>query len=145
MSVATTIAALQTKHLAISGINSAPTAMPANLEKVRLPCVLIWPGDASWDLGAVGLKRQERMYIVRTYVQKVGSGIAGIDPGYQACIDLIDDFGDAYLSDLGLSNTVDTMITIIDSGVSGGSFELTWGEVPYWGFVYRLTIVEKST
>ena len=144
MTVLATIAALQTKHLTVSGIKSAPTAMPGNLDQVTLPAVLVWPGEATWDMQAIGLKRQERTYIVRCFVQAVAQGIAGPDQGYQACVGLLDDFGRAYLGDLTLGGAVDHIAGLRDSGVSGGGFDLKWGDVPYWGFVYRLTAIEKS-
>ena len=145
MTVLTTISALQTKHAAITGVNSAPTAMPSNLDQVTLPVALVWPGDATWDMQAISLRRQERTYIVRVFVQAVAQGIAGPDEGYQKCAGLVEDFGAAYLSDLDLSGAVDHISAVRDSGVSGGGFELLWGNVPYWGFVYRVTVVEKSS
>lgn len=145
MTVLTTLSALQTVHLAVDGIESAPTAMPGNLDQVTLPVALVWPADATWDMQAVGLKRQERTYIVRVFVQPVASGIAGPDAGYQACASLLEKVGAAYLADLSLSGAVDHISDITDSGVSGGGFELLWGSVTYWGFVYRVTVVEKSS
>ena len=145
MSVSTTIAALQAKHIAITGINSAPTSMPGNLDQVTLPVALVWPGEATWDMQAIGLKRQERTYIVRVFAQPVAQGVAGPDEGYQICVALLDDFGAAYLGDLTLGDAVDQIRAIRDSGVSGGGFDLSWGQVLYWGFVYRVTVVEKST
>ena len=65
MTVSATITALQTLHAAISGINSAPTVVPSNVDQVTLPAALVWPADAEWQMQAIGLKRQERTYIVR--------------------------------------------------------------------------------
>ena len=144
MTVSATVTALQTLHASISGVAEAPTAMPSNPDQVRLPCALVWPADAEWHMQAIGLKRQERTYIVRVFVQPVAKGIAGPDEGYQACITLLEDFGAAYLADITLGSAVDNIRAISDSGVSGGGFELVWGNVPYWGFVYRVTVVEKS-
>ncbi len=145
MTVLTTISALQTKHAAITGVNSAPTAMPSNLDQVTLPVALVWPADATWDMQAVDLRRQERTYIVRVFVQAVAQGIAGPDGGYQKCAALVERFGAAYMGDLSLGGAVDHISAVRDSGVSGGGFELLWGQVPYWGFVYRVTVVEKSS
>jgi hypothetical protein len=146
MSVSTTITALQTLHNNINGIKAAPTAMPSVLNTSELPIALVWPGDADWRAQAIDLlKRQERTYIVRVYVQPIAREVAGIDKGYQRCITLLQLFGAAYVGDITLSGDVDHITSITDSGVSGGGFELTWGDVGYWGFVYRLRIVEKST
>ena len=145
MSVVATIAALQTAHAAITGVGSAPTAMPSNIDQVTLPSALVWPGEATWQMQAIGLKRQERTYIVRVFVQPVAQDVAGPDAGYQACAGLLELFGRAYLTDITLAGAVDHITGLRDSGVSGGGFELMWGQVPYWGFVYRVTVVEKSS
>ena len=141
MTIATTIAALQVVHLTITGVSSAPTNMPSNLDQVKKPTVLVIPGAATWNLAAVGLRRQSREYEVRCYVQPVAQGIAGIDAGYDACVALLDAFGNKYLADISLGDTVDTITAIADTGVGTS---LMWGDVPWWGFIYRLTIVEKS-
>ena len=145
MTVLTTISALQTKHLGVTGMKSAPTAMPSNLDQVTLPVALVWPGEATWDMQAIDLKRQDRTYLVRVYVQAVAQGIAGPDEGYQAAAALLERFGAAYMADLSLGGAVDHISAVRDSGVSGGGFELLWGGVTYWGFVYRVTVVEKSS
>lgn len=139
------VAALQELHEDISGVASAPTEMPGNLDQVDLPVALVWPEACAWDPQAIGLKRQERTYVVRVFVQPVGQGIMGPDAGYQDCMTLLEAFGQAYLDDLTLGNVVECISGIEDSGVSGGGFELGWGNVPYWGFVFRVTIVEKSS
>lgn len=144
MSVATTIAALQAIHLTITGVNSAPTDMPSNLEQVKKPTVLVFPVEAEWHLQAIDLRRQERTYEVRCYVQPVAQGIAGIDAGYDACVTLLERFGQKYLTDITLGGAVDTMRALTDRGVSGGGYELMWGQVAWWGFIYRITVVEKS-
>ena len=144
MTVSATIAALQTIHKTITGVVSAPTAMPSNLDQVTLPAALVWPGEATWDMQAIGLKRQERSYIVRVFVQAVAQGITGPDQGYQACVGLLQSFGAKYLADITLGGVADHITALRDSGVSGGGFELMWGQVPYWGFVYRVSVVEKS-
>ncbi len=145
MTIATTIAALQALHESIPGVGSAPVHMPSNLERVPRPIVLIWPDAGSWRLQALELRRQERTYIVRCYVQRVAEGLAGFDEGYDACVSLMEAFGRAYLDDISLGGVVDQITAIADRGVSGGGYELTWAQVPWWGFEYRVTVVEKST
>ncbi len=143
MSITTTVTALQTLHAGISGVKSAPTAMPSNLSTGALPIALVWPGPGEWSLQAMGLKRQERTYEVRVFVQPVAEGIAGPDAGYQACLSLLEAFGQAYQGDPSLSGSVDQIAACRDDGVTAGA--LTWGNVPYWGFVYHLTVVEKNS
>jgi len=146
VSVTTTIAAIQGKNAAVTGMKSAPIAVPSALNTTLLPIALVWPGPATWAIPAMGLKRQEREYIVRVYVQPVGQGIAGPDAGYTACLALLEGVGQAYLADITYgSPNIDTTLEMSDSGVLGGGPEMTWGETGYWGFVYRLRIVEKSS
>lgn len=145
MTIATTIAALQAIHAAITGIGSAPTDMPSNLEQGQRPMVLVWPDEGNWRLQAIDLRRQQRTYIVRCYVQPVAQGQAGIDAGYDACVTLLESFGRAYLADTTLGGAVDHIESITDMGVSGGSYELMWAQVPWWGFEYRIVVVEKSS
>ena len=146
MSITTTIAAIQTKNAAVTGMTSAPTAMPSALNGTLLPIALVWPGPATWNIAAMGLQRQEREYIVRVYVQPVGQGIAGPDAGYTACLALLEAVGQEYLKDITFgSANIDTTLEMTDSGVLGGGPEMTWAEIGYWGFTYRLRIVEKSS
>lgn len=144
MTVATTIAALQTIHLTITGVNSAPTTMPSNLDQVKKPTVLVFPAEATWNMAAIDLRRQERVYEVRCYVQPVGQGLTGVDDGYQKTVTLLERFGQKYLTDITLGGSVDTMRALADSGVRGGE-GLVWADVGWWGFVYRITVVEKSS
>lgn len=144
MTIAATVTALQTLHATISGVNAAPTAFPSNLNTATMPIALVWPGEANWRAQAVGLKRQQREYIVRVYVSPIAQDKAGPENAYTLCNTLLQLFGRAYLDNPTLGGAVDNIATIQDSGVSGGSVELTWAGVAYWGFVFRLGIVEKS-
>lgn len=145
MSVTATVSALQTLHATISGIKSAPANVPASLNTADLPMALVWPAEATWQLAAMGLKRQERTYIVRVYVRPVGQDIPGPDEGYDDCVAMLEAFGQAYQSNLTLANAVDHISAVSDSGISGGAMELLWGNTQYWGFVYRVTCVEKTS
>ena len=144
MSVAATVTALQTLHATIAGIKSAPTSMPSNLATAQLPIALVWPGEAEWQLAAMGLKRQERTYIVRVFAQPVGQNVSGPETGYTACVTMLELFGQAYQDNLTLAGAVDHIDAVRDSGISGGSIELTWGNTTYWGFVFRVQIEEKE-
>jgi hypothetical protein len=81
---------------------------------------------------------------VRCYVAPIAQDIAGPVNHYTLCNTMLQLFGRAYLGNPTLTNVVDNIATILDSGVSGGSFDLTWAGISYWGFVFRLGIVEKS-
>lgn len=145
MSIATTITALQTVHASITGITSTPTVIPDNLAPVTLPCVMVWPGPATWNFAAAGLKRQEREYTIRVYVQAIGQGFAGPRDGYNASAALIEAFAAAYQADISLGNKIDTITSMSDSGVLGANSELQYNLQDYWGFIYRLMIVEKAS
>jgi hypothetical protein len=145
VSIATTITALQTVHASITGITSTPTVIPDNLAPVTLPCVMVWPGPATWNFAAAGLKRQEREYTIRVYVQAIGQGFAGPRDGYNASVALIEAFAAAYQADISLGNKIDTITAMSDSGVLGGGEQMQYGQQEYWGFVYRLMIVEKAS
>jgi len=142
--IAETVAALQILHAGINGVASAPTAMPSNLDQIDLPIALVWPGEATWTLHAIGLHHQDRTYIVRVFVAPVAQGVAGPDEGYQECMTLMEAFGQAYIDDPTLGDVVDHIEDIADSGVSGGGMELGWGNTAYWGFVFRIRIAEKT-
>ncbi len=144
MTIAATITALQTLHATIAGVNTAPTVFPSNLNTATMPIVLTWPGEADWRAQAVGLKREQREYIVRCYVAPISQDKAGPENAYTLCNTLLNLFGRAYLDNPTLSGAVDNILTILDSGVSGGTFDLTWAGIAYWGFVFRLGIVEKT-
>lgn len=145
MSIATTVTKLQALHLTVSGIKSAPTTMPSSLNTAVMPIALTWPAESKWKLQALDLNRQDRTYLVRVYVQPVAQGLAGIDDGYQKCVTLLEAFGQKYLNDMSLGGAVDHIASIADSGVIGGSQELIGSKVEYWGFVFTLTITEKTT
>jgi len=105
--IAETVAALQILHAGINGVASAPTAMPSNLDQIDLPIALVWPGEATWTLHAIGLHHQDRTYIVRVFVAPVAQGVAGPDEGYQECMTLMEAFGQAYIDDPTLGDVVD--------------------------------------
>ena len=144
MSVQTTVNAIQAINAKVTGMKGAPTAMPGVLNTANLPIALVWPGEATWSLQAMGLKRQERTYIVRVFVAPVAQD-RPVDGGYQKCLPILEACGQAYQGDTTLSGTVDHIAECRDSGVSGGGVDLSWGDTAYWGFVYRISVVEKST
>jgi hypothetical protein len=138
MSISTVIAALQSKHRGITGIASAPTAMPASINTAAMPIVLCWPGPATWDGISFDASQQTRTYIVRVYVQPVGQG-QGVDEGYQDILPLLQAFGAAYMADPYLSNTVFVIDSVSDAGLDG---TLMFAGVEYRGFEFRINVVE---
>jgi hypothetical protein len=142
MSVQSTYEKIQTLNRAITGIVTAPTAMPTSLNAAALPCALTIPGPAQWDTQAIGLPRQLRTYAIRVYVLPISQG-AGVDEGFQKVLPILQAFGNYYLSQPGqtLGGTVDHIDSIADSGVKG---DLTFGGVAYHGFEFTLSVTEKG-
>jgi len=138
MTVQATVAAFQALHRAIAGVTSAPAALPGSANETDLPLVITKPAEATWSQQAVGLKRQERAYLVYCLVAPVALGDAP-DTGFQACLPLLQAFGEAYLNDLSLGGAVDHLGEVADGGVE----VLTFAGVHYHGFIYRVTAVEK--
>ncbi len=143
MTIATTIAALQTLHAAVAGIESAPTEYPAVIDTAELPLVLVWPGPAQWaqHTAGLGLQRQERTYLVRVFVQPTAQG-EGTDEGLQRAIPILQAMGTAYLEDITLNGAVDQ---IRNGFADGGLDNLIYGAQSYRGFEFTLQIVEKAT
>ena len=144
MSVSAIVTALQAVHAAISGVKTASGTMPDNLATAELPLVAVWPAEAEWGYAAMDQQRQARTYIVRVFVRPVAQDLPGPDPGYNDCVALLQAFGEAYKAHSHIAAKADIMWPVRDSGISGGSIELTWGNTTYWGFVFRVQIEEKE-
>lgn len=141
MTVATTYAQIQALVAASSGIVSAPTAMPTALNDPDLPCGICIPGQATWEEHAVGLFRQNRLYTLRVFVKPISQG-AGLDEGYQLVLPILQAIGDTFNRDPTLTNTVDHIDNIRDSGVRG---DMEYAGAVYHGFELSFTVTEKST
>ena len=96
MTIATTIAALQTMHASISGVANAPTIYPGSLNTADLPMVIVWPGPAEASLAGLGYNVVQRRYRVACYVDAIEQGL-GINESWQAAITLLQRFHDEYL------------------------------------------------
>jgi hypothetical protein len=136
------ISALQTLNAAITGIASAPTAMPGALNTASLPIVLVFPQQGEWLFEAVGMGTLKRTYAVRVYVEPVGQG-QGVDEAFQACLSLLDRFGDKYQATISLTVSGDTtcyVSNITDSGIDG---RLLFAGIEYHGFEFKIQVTEK--
>jgi hypothetical protein len=144
MSIATTLTAIQTMHAGISGVTSAPLALPVTIDARRLPLVFVWPGPTSVDgwQAMAGWYKHVRTYIVRCYVAEVSEVDEQVDTGYQAALPLLQRFGEAYMTpaNQNLTGAVAHLgPPITDSGIG----VLEYGATFYHGFEYRLTVTEK--
>lgn len=145
MTVAETVTQIQALAATVPGIVSAPTERFASLNGVALPLVYTTPGPANWNPHALGLRRQDRTYLIEVYAGAVAQG-RGIDQMYQLAVSLLDGFGALFLSPAGqsLGGAVDHI------GVDGGRWKdsgvqtLTVGEINFWGFLIELPVTEKA-
>ena len=146
MTISATITAYQTLHAAITGVTSAPTAMPMSLNTSDLPLAFTWPGPTIEQRGWTpygGWYEHRRFYIVRCYVKPIAQG-TGFDDGYQTALTLLQRFGTAYMGDANLSGAVMSIgPQIYDSGVRGDFQWVAGSDVYYHGFEFRIETVEK--
>ena len=139
MSVSSVITALQAKHATLSGVTSAPTAVPASLNTADLPMIITLPGPATWNHAAMALPRTERTYVVRCYIDAVAQGL-GVDEGYQSTVTMIQTMGDAYKVWQNWNSTnFEQIRTVSDEGHQ----ILNYAGVDYHGCTFQLSIVEK--
>ena len=149
MSVAATVAGIQTINAAITGVTSAPTTLPASINTAMLPCAITMPGPCEWANQSAGWGYQFRTYVVTFYVLPIAQGIPA-DQGYQAAEALIQSVGDKYMEDTTFGGVVNTVRLdygqppITDGGVRGDLQYGTEGE-SYWGFVFQIVTKESET
>lgn len=142
MAISTVIAALQVRHAALTGVTSAPTAMPASLASSMLPIVLVLPGEATWSTTRIGGPAlQERVMLVRCYVAPVAQG-QGVDQGYTAAVALLETFGDSYRTDFSAGTGYQMLRPFTDTG----HVIMAWGNEgqAYHGFEFKLTVRELA-
>lgn len=148
MAVTTTLAALRTLHAGITGITTATTTFPAALNAGDLPAVLTWPGPATHNPQTIGqllsLKRVSREYVVQLFVAPVGAG-AGLDENAQKVLPFFDRFHTAYLNDPTLAGTDVEILDDYGEWGDEGLTNLRYANEEYWGTVFRLKYIEKST
>jgi hypothetical protein len=149
MTIATTVTAFQALHATITGIVSAPTAMPQAIDTAELPLVFTWPGPTyeadGWQSQPGLWYTHRRVYIVRCYVKPIAQG-RGFDDGYQTALTLLQAFGTAYMSAAGvaLGGALEYIgPSVNDSGVRGDMQWVAGSDVYYTGFEFRIETKEK--
>lgn len=133
------VTGMQAFHAAITGVTTAPSAMPSQINPASFPLVVTIPGEGVWNEHAVGLQRQERDMVVRCFVAPIQTG-AGVDEGFQECLTLMQAFGTAYLTDQTLGGVVEVISELRDNGLDG---RLDWGGVLYRGFEFHVRVINK--
>ena len=152
MSVSATVTGIQTVNAAVTGVTSAPTAMPGSLNTAALPLAITIPGPAEWSNQSDGFAFQFRTYYVRFYVKPIAQDVTA-DGGFQDAMTLIQSVGDAYIADTTFGGVVNTVRlddgfgpAITDGGVRA---DMTWGtpgQPPfYWGFEFQIVTKESET
>src|SRR6478736_4038687 len=97
MAIRVVIIALQTIHASIPGVVSAPLVYPNAINTNDLPMMLTFPGQGTSSQEAMNsLRRQDRTYLVRGYVDPISQGIR--DEKIQQTITLLQLCIEAYIN-----------------------------------------------
>lgn len=147
MSIRTVIAAIQGINDDISGVRSAPTAIPGKLNTADLPMALVFVGPGEVTRVA-DFSLHFRTFYVRVYVKPVSLDVKP-DAGYSEAYDLLQSFIEEYESDITLGGVVQHMgrgarfdpPTFEDSGVQ----VLQYADTSYHGFEIVVTTKEQIT
>lgn len=145
MTIAAIIAAMQTRHRAISGVQSAPAAYPTGLNAGDLPLMLTDAsrGKTEWETHGGGLTLEIRAYRVRCFCLPTGLG-QGIEQGKQQAITVLDAVLASYRSSPTLTATAAIRIEvgIEDTGIIG-TMQYTDPDTRYWGFELAVSVEER--
>lgn len=145
MSIAAIIAAFQTRHAAISGVTSAPTAYPTGINTTDLPLMLTdaAKGRTEQETHGDDLDIETRAYRVRCFCLPSGLGV-GLDQGKQKAIALLDAVLASYRGTATLTSTaaIKKEDGIEDSGVRG-DMQYTGPETQYYGFELLVSVEER--
>jgi len=132
--------ALQTIHGAVTGVTTAPTAMPGHLNPGDLPMSLTYPGPAEHIGISFDYQSTERIYLHRLYVAPIGAG-EGVDEGYQKCLPFLQRCRDAYAENRSKAMHWYKLQVINDSGIRA---DMTLHNAPtgeyYWGIEWQVQI-----
>lgn len=142
MSIATVRTALQEFNAAIDGVKRAPIEQQTVINSADCPFVLAWPEQAEWTRHSGAWSEVRRTWLISVYVKPLAQG-RGIDDGYVKACELLEAFGQAYMSDDGLtlSGAVAHVTDVTDEGVMVGEF----AGVKYHGFKLRAVVTEKRS
>jgi len=146
------ISALQTINAAITGVTTAPTAMPGTLTNADLPCCLVYPGPGEHAPESMAHLATRRQWLMRLYIKNIRQG-AGVDEGYQAALPFLERFRDEYADQIHTAQASDYWRCLEYIGDSGIIIMTLHGVPPadqtpmYWGieFTVRLTEYTAST
>jgi hypothetical protein len=141
LSIATTIAALQTIHAAISGVTSAPITRPEDVKPAALPCVIVRPGPLTVSADGRGLAGKQRNYEGVCLVTLPNQG-RGISEGLTRSQGLMEAFAAAYEAQIedGALSTGGVVVGYRDGGEPQSL--LGYGAADFEGFTFTVEIWE---
>lgn len=144
MTIQTIISALQTRHAAITGVTTAPTAYPGSIASTDTPYILT-------DLATFTERHEAHgeelpiflgTFRVRGFVKPTGQG-TGIDEGKQLALTILERFLSSYRSDMDVTTTAYIRMDT-GEGLRGAVRDgLAYGEETYYGFEIMLPIEER--
>lgn len=151
MTIAATIAALQTRHAALSGVATAPARTPDTVPAANCPAVLV-DADAAetrWAAHGGNVYATRRTYVVRILAQPAGLG-ASVGQGRALAATVLDACLASYVADPVLASGVEIVIdqpgAVRDSGVlpgAGREDAVRHGADLFVGAEIRLLIEER--
>ena len=147
MTIATQIAAIQAVNAGISGIASAPTAIPGKLNTAQLPMMLVFVGPGRPERVS-DFSLHFRDFYIRCYVKPVAQDIYP-DAGYSEAYGLLQSVIEEYLSDITFGGAVQhtgtgarySPPTMEDGGIQAMEYAGTL----YHGFEIMITTKEQIT
>ena len=141
MSIATTIAALQAIHAAISGVVSAPTDRPVDVPGARLPCIIVRPGALTLSQEGRGLAGKTRAYEGVALVSAPNQG-RGVSEGLTKSHALMEAFAAAYEARIegGALSTGGIVVGYRDAGEPQAL--LGYGAGEFEGFTFSVDVWE---
>lgn len=127
---------LQTLNAGISGVTSAPQALPSIINQADLPLAMTVARGATWSDYSGSTMRHKRTLEVMFYVKQVGSG--NLDDGVTDVNTLLDAVGKAYGAEMHSDDCkyLRTAIPFTDSG----HVILEYGGETFHGFTVTLVI-----
>jgi hypothetical protein len=140
MSIATVRAAAAAKALTITGMVSAPVAVPNKLNAADLPCMVVFAGPATWSHETFGIAGEtaRRSYFLRFYVAPIIAGIPG--EKYAEAEVLLQRAGKAFLAATDLEGSIFHDWSVTDGGiVENLAYGPPSNEQAYLGFVLTLS------
>lgn len=141
MSIQSVREALQAFHSTIDGVQRAPVEPQPVINAADCPFVLVMPEQADWTRHASRWTEVRRTWLVEVFVRPIAKGKLG--DGVDATEQLLEAFGQAYMTDAGLTLNDEVAHTgdVSDEGVMVGEF----AGVKYHGFKLRVVVTEKRS